>query len=93
MVKSHETLRRKYLFYYGEWNTNGVDWTPSRIAQADISLFVTTNRFECVVPIERMSPISFSSFRVYSYTSEHPEWNRTLLHWSLLGAHIDQPQK
>jgi hypothetical protein len=93
LVRSKPELRRKYRFYYGDWTTNGVDWTPDRIASADISFFVTTNRFQCVVPIERMSPITFSSFRVYCYTSEHPAWNRTLLHWSLLGAYIDQPEK
>jgi hypothetical protein len=92
-VNGNKDLRRKYLFYYGESGTNGVDWSVGQVGKAGISLFVTTNRLECLVPIEKISPISFSSFRVFSYTSDRSTWNRTLLHWSLFGAYVDEPDK
>lgn len=91
-VRSNDVLRRKFLFYFGRSGTNGVHWEADRIAKADVSLFVTTNRFQCIVPIERLSPVSFSSFYVFSYTSERPKWNKVLLHWSMLGSYIDDPQ-
>ncbi|HYV26638.1 MAG TPA: hypothetical protein VFA77_03835 [Candidatus Eisenbacteria bacterium] len=93
LVRSNTVLHRRYLFYYGVPSTNSVDWIPNKILQAHISLFVTTNTFQCVVPIERMSPISFSSFYVFSYSSEHPAWNKVLLHWSMFGAYMDEPGK
>ena len=91
LVKSNTVLRRRYLFYYGEQSTNGVDWLVGDLVKANISMFVTTNRLQCVIPIERISPVNFSSFYVYSYSSEHPAWNKVLLHWSLLGAYTDEP--
>ena len=91
LVKSNTILRRRYFFYYGQPNTNGVDWTPDKVVEAHVSLFVTTNSFQCIVPIEKISPVSFSSFYVYSCSSEHPAWNKVLLHWSLLGAYVDDP--
>jgi hypothetical protein len=91
LVKSNTILRRRYFFYYGQPTTNGVDWTPEKVVEAHVSLFVTTNRFQCIVPIEKISPVSFSSFYVYSCNSEHPVWNKVLLHWSLLGAYVDEP--
>ena len=91
MVKSNSTLRRRYFFYYGQQSTNGVDWSPNKVVEANVSLFVTTNRFQCIVPIEKISPVSFSSFYVFSCSSEHPAWNKVLLHWSLFGAYVDEP--
>ncbi|HTI99426.1 MAG TPA: hypothetical protein VL527_11135 [Dongiaceae bacterium] len=91
LVKSNEVLRRRYHFYYGRPNTNGVDWTPDEMEAAHVSCFVTTDSFQCVVPIEHVSPVSFSSYYVFSATSEHPEWHKVRLHWSLLGAYIDAP--
>jgi hypothetical protein len=93
IVKAHPKLKRKHSFYFGQAGTNGVDWTPTELAQAHISLFVNPNHFQLVVPIERMSPITFSSFYVYSLTSERPEWRKTLLHWSLLGSYFDEPMQ
>jgi len=92
LVKGNTVLHRKYFFYYGQPSTNGIEWSADKIAEANISLFITTNSFQLVVPIEKMSPISFSSFFVYSYTSEHPYWNKTKLHWFLGGAFIDEPE-
>jgi hypothetical protein len=91
LVKSNTILRRRYVFYFGESTTNGIDWTPDKIMGTHVSLFVATNRFQCIIPIEKLSPVSFSSFYVYSCTSEHPTWNKVLLHWSLLGAYVDDP--
>ncbi len=91
LVKSNTVLRRRYYFYYGESGTNGIEWTADQIAKADISIFTTTTNYQIVIPIEKMSPITYSSFYVYSYTSEYPLWNKVLLHWSLLGAYIDNP--
>ena len=91
LVKSNTVLRRRYIFYYGEQTTNGVDWSVGDLVKANVSLFASTNRFQCVIPIERVSPVSFSSFYVYSYSSEHPAWNKVLLHWSLMGAYTDEP--
>jgi hypothetical protein len=91
MVKANSVLRRKYFFYYGHTDANGINWDPSEIAEANVSFFITTNHFQIVVPIEKMSPISFSSFYVYSYFSDHPFWNKTKLHWSLMGSYIDDP--
>jgi hypothetical protein len=92
LVKSNTVLRRRYFFYYGHTGTNGVDWSPDEISKADtISLFVMTNHFQCVIPIEKMSPVTFSSYYVFSYSSDHPNWNKVLLHWSLLGAYVDEP--
>lgn len=91
LVKSNAVLRRRYVFYYGQPTTNGVAWTPDKIVEAHVSFFVTTNSFQCIVPIEKMSPISFSSFYVFSRSSEHPSWNKVLLHWSPLGAYFDGP--
>jgi len=93
LVKSNTILRHRYFFYYGQPNTNGVDWTPDKIVEAHVSLFVTTNSFQCIVPIEKMSPVTFSSFYVYSCSSEHPVWSKVLLHWSLLGAYFDEPTR
>lgn len=93
IVNVNKDLRRKYLFYYGESGTNGVEWSVGNVGKADISLFVATNRLECLVPIEKISPVSFSSFRVFSYTSDRSTWNRTLLHWSLFSAYVDEPDK
>ncbi len=92
LVKADTTLRRRYVFYYGQPGTNGVAWSADEIASASISLFVTRDSFQFVVPIEKMSPISFSSFYVYSYTSEHPFWDKARLHWFLGGAFIDDPK-
>jgi hypothetical protein len=91
LVKSNTVLRRRYIFYYGEQSTNGVDWFVGNLVKANVSVFVTTNHLQCVIPIEQISPVSFSSFYVYSYSSEHPAWNKVLLHWSLLGAYTDEP--
>jgi hypothetical protein len=91
LVKSNTVLRRRYFFYYGQPTTNGVDWTPDKVVEAHVSLFVTTNSFQCIVPIEKISPVSFSSFYVFSCNSEHPVWNKVLLHWSPLGAYVDEP--
>jgi hypothetical protein len=91
LVKSDSVLRRRYCFYYGEPSTNGVDWTVDKIVAAHVSLFVTTNSFQFVVPIEKISPVSFSSFYVFSCSSECPTWKKVLLHWSPIGAHIDPP--
>jgi hypothetical protein len=91
LVKSNTVLRRRYFFYYGQPNTNGVDWTPDKVVESHVSFFVTTNSFQCIVPIEKISPVSFSSFYVFSYSSENPAWNKVLLHWSPLGAYIDEP--
>jgi hypothetical protein len=91
LVKSNILLRRRYIFYYGEQSTNGVDWYVNDLVKANISVFVTTNHFQCVVPIEKISPVSFSSFYIFSYSSEHPAWHKVLLHWSLLGAYTDEP--
>jgi hypothetical protein len=93
LVNANKILRRKYLFYYGESGTNGIDWSVGQVGKADISLFVTTNRLECLVPIEKISPVSFSSFHVFSYASDRSTWNKTLLHWSPLGAYMDEPGK
>lgn len=91
LVKLRADLRRRYLFYYGNQSTNGVDWSVTDLAKANVSIFVTTNHLQCLVPIEQISPVSFSSFYIYSYSSEHPTWNKVLLHWSPLGAYIDEP--
>jgi hypothetical protein len=93
LVKTNTTLHHRYFFYYGQSGTNGIEWSADKIAEASISLFVATNSFQFVVPIEKMSPISFSSFYVYSYTSEHPFWDKTKLHWFLGGAFIDNPKQ
>jgi hypothetical protein len=90
-VKSNTVLRRRYLFYYGEQSTNGVGWLVGDLVKANVSVFVTTKYLQCVIPIEKISPVSFSSFFVYSYSSEHPKWNKVLLHWSPLGAYVDEP--
>jgi len=90
LVKSNTILRHRYFFYYGQPNTNGVNWTPDKVVEAHVSLFVTTNSFQCIVPIEKMSPVSFSSSYVFSCSSEHPAWNKVLLHWSALGAYVDE---
>jgi hypothetical protein len=90
-VRTNAPEYKKLLFYYGE--TNGVDWLPNRVAGSDVTLLAVSNQLECVVPIERMSPISFSSFQVFAFTSDHPRWFKTRLHWSLLGAYIDPPGK
>lgn len=89
LVKSNTILRRRYVFYFGESTTNGIDWAADKIVRTHVSLFVTTNHFQCIIPIEKLSPVSFSSFYVYSCTSEHPNWNKVLFHWSLLGAYVD----
>ena len=93
IVNANKILRRKYVFYYGESGTNGIDWAAGQVGKAGISLFVTTNRLECMVPIEKITPISFSSFYVFSYTSDRSTWNKTLLHWSPLGANVNEPAK
>lgn len=89
--KTHVSWPRNVRFYYGETNgqTTGLDWLPHRVAGSDITLLAFSNRLECIVPIERMSPISFSSFQVFTSTPEHPRWFKSKLHWSLAGAHID----
>jgi hypothetical protein len=93
LVKSNTVLRRRYFFYYGQSSINGVDWLPEEVSKANtISLFVTTNRFQCVIPIEKMSPITFSSYYVFTYSSEYPTWKKALLHWSLMNAYIDEPK-
>jgi hypothetical protein len=93
LVKANTILHRRYFFYYGQSGTNGIEWSADEVARASASLFVTTNSFQLVVPIEKISPISFSSFYVYSYTSEHPFWNKVKLHWFFGGAFIDDPKQ
>jgi hypothetical protein len=89
-VKTNVPWRRDVLFYHGE--TNGVEWLPNHVASSDITLMAVSNRLECIVPIERMSPVSFSSFKIFVFTSDRQRWTRSRLHWSLLGAYID-PEK
>ena len=91
MVKTNTVLRGRYFFYYGRQNTNGVDWDLGGLVKAHVSVFASTNRFQCVIPIEHESPVNVSSFYVYSYSSDHPAWNKVLLHWSILGCNIDEP--
>jgi hypothetical protein len=88
-IDAFKSLRHTESIYLGDQSTNDVDWTPSKIADANVSVFVLSNRFQLVVPIERMSPITFSSFRVFSYENDRAHWRETRLHWSLLGAYID----
>lgn len=89
LLKSHPPPRRKHSFYLGEIGTNGVEWTVGQLAQSEVSIFANTNEFRMVVPVERMSPISFSSFNVFTLTSKKPEWRKTLLHWNLFDVHFD----
>jgi hypothetical protein len=93
-VKTNVPWRREVLFYYGETKgeTNGVDWQPRHVAGSDITVMTSSNYLECMVPIERMSPISFSSFQVFVFTSDHPNWFKSRLHWSLNGAYVDPPK-
>lgn len=91
LVRSNTVLRRRYFFYYGQPTTNGFAWSVDRVAEAHVSLFVMTNSFQCIVPIEKLSPVSFSSFYVFSFSSEHPAWNKVLLHWSAFHADVDEP--
>jgi hypothetical protein len=93
LVRSNAVLRRRYFFYYGLPSANGVDWSADKIVEAHVSLFVTTNSFQCIVPIEKISPVSFSSFYVFSCSSEHPVWNMVLLHWSPFDAYVDEPKQ
>jgi hypothetical protein len=90
-VKTNVPWRREVLFYFGE--TNGVEWLARHVGNSDVTLLAISNRLECVVPIERMSPVSFSSFQVFSFTSDSPRWNKTRLHWSLAGAYVDPPKE
>ena len=93
-VRTNVPWRREVLFYYGETNAEvgGVDWQPHHVANSDITLMTFSNRLECMVPIERMSPVSFSSFQVFVFTSEHPRWFKSRLHWSLAGTYVDPPK-
>lgn len=88
-LDAFKTLRHSELVYFGERSTNGLSWAAEKIANADVSVFVLSNSFQLVIPIERMSPITFSSFRVLTYESAHGHWRKTLLHWSLMGAYFD----
>jgi hypothetical protein len=90
-VKSNTVLRRRYFFYFGEQTTNGVEWDADKLVAVHAGLFVITNRFQCLIPIEKASPVSFSSFYVFAYSSEHPAWSKVLLHWSIGEAHVDAP--
>ncbi|MFC1497750.1 hypothetical protein ACFLS1_04640 [Verrucomicrobiota bacterium] len=83
-------LRRKHSLYLGDRQADGsVEWSPFEIGNSDISLFVNSNRFSCVVPIEKTSLITFSSFYAWRYESHQPGWVKTKIHWSLAGAYMD----
>ena len=93
LVRANRTLHRRYYSYYGHSTTNGIDWFSDEMVKAHVSLLAMTNRFQCIVPIEKMSLISFSGSYVYSFSSEHPNWTEASLHWSLGGAYIDDPKQ
>jgi hypothetical protein len=86
----HSLARHRRVYLVQETkNADELRWDLEDLDKADVSLFVLPDRFQCVVPIERRSLISFSHFRVYVFQFPENKWRRTLMHWSLLGVYID----
>ena len=86
----HSLAKHRRIYLVQESNADKeLRWNLDDLDRAEVSLFVLPDRFQCVVPIERSSLISFSHFRVYLFESTDNQWRRTLMHWSLLGAYMD----
>ena len=89
-LASIEDLTKLHRIYLGQATSDGeVQWQPHEVGRTDVSLFISPTGYICIVPIERTSLISFSSFSVYARANGDARWQKRKVHWSLLGAYLD----
>jgi hypothetical protein len=62
-------------------------WSVSELGDSDITVLTEPKNYEVYVPVEKVSPISFSSFAVYGYLSSDPKWRLGRTHWAFFYAH------
>jgi len=86
-LSSVAELRKNYKLYFGERTETNLVWDASDVSGHDLTILSDTNFFIMFAPVGRIKPISFSSFPVWRYTSDKPEWDRGRIHWSMLGTY------
>jgi len=73
--------------YKGVISQGEVRWGPYELGESDITVLVSQKEYEVYVPVEKISPITFSSFAVYRYASGDPTWILGRVHWNIMQAY------
>lgn len=80
-------LSKNIRVYKGTFEKGEITWDVFDLGESDITVLVEPKEYGVYVPVEKMSPISFSSFSVYRYYSSDPKWVLGRVHWRIGGAH------
>lgn len=87
-IASIEELGIEYRIYFGEVNEDKVvEWSPHKVSAHDFTVLVHSQGVAIFAPTGRIKPWSFSSFRVWRWTSYDSKWERGKIHWSLMGVY------
>jgi hypothetical protein len=80
------SLPKNIQVYTGTFSNGEVNWSVFELGDSDIAVLVEPKEYGVYVPIERTSPISFSSFAAYRYFSSDRQWRLGRIHWYISGA-------
>ena len=81
------SLPKDVHIYQGAYSNGRATWTVYELGDSDITVLVEPQEYEVYVPLEKMSPITFSSFAVYGYLSGQPKWMLGRVHWNISEAY------
>jgi hypothetical protein len=81
------SLPKDVHIYQGVYSNGQATWTVYELGKSDITVLVEPKEYGIYVPVEKMSPISFSSFAVYRYLSAEPKWLLGRVHWNISEAY------
>jgi len=63
----------------GHFGKSGIDLAG--VNRHDATVYFSSNRFACVVPVTKMLPVSITRFYAYTWTSENPGWRCEKIVW------------
>jgi hypothetical protein len=79
---SFSNLTQRFKVYTGAQGTNGVEWDTYEFNSHDFTDMVDRAGYEVFLPTGRMKMISFTSFKVWRYSSADHRWQKGRIHWS-----------